>query len=345
MERLRIGIVGAGNISGIYLRNLNLFPSTRVVGLADLDAQRAEAIAGDHPGVQPMTTDALINNRDVDLVLNLTIPSAHADISKRALSAGKHVYSEKPVSIQLSDAEDLVAIAKTNKLLVGCAPDTFLGAGHQASRSAIEEGAIGVPVLVHGFMMYSGPEKWHPSPEFFYKEGAGPLLDMGPYYLTAFVNYFGPIKSVSSVTRTTHSEREITSKPLMGRKITVETPTSIIAILEFHSGMIGQLTTSFDTAGSFPNITIFGDEGELQVPDPNVFSSPVLLKKGESKTLGNTLPFAGNARGIGVVDMAFAIKERRPVRASGELALHVLEAMLGILESGKNGVRYVLKTR
>lgn len=345
MPPLRIGIVGAGNISGIYLKNLGLFPSTEVVAVADLDVARAKAVAEGAGVANALSTDELFAHPDVDLVLNLTIPAVHGEIAHRALEAGKHVYNEKPLAVDWNEAKALVELADAKGLKIGCAPDTFLGAGQQRVRAAIDGGKIGTPVHVQGFMLSGGPESWHPSPEFFYKRGAGPLLDMGPYYLTAFVNMFGPIESVTSATRATWSERTIGSEPMKGQKISVDTPTTLIAALKFRSGVIGQLTTTFDAPGDFPNITVFGSEGILTVPDPNNFDGATTLKRGgESETLENALPFAVNGRGIGVADLASSLTTGAPHRASGALALHVLEAMLGIISSGESGHRVDLTT-
>lgn len=346
MPPLRIGIVGAGNISGIYLKNLGLFPSTEVVAVADLDVARAREVADGAGIANAMSTDELLAHPDVDLVLNLTIPAVHGQIARRAIEAGKHVYNEKPLAIDWDEAKGLMDLAESKGLKVGCAPDTFLSAGQQRVRNAIDAGRVGTPVHVQGFMLSGGPESWHPSPEFFYKKGAGPLMDMGPYYLTAYVNLFGPIKSVTSATRATWNERTIGSEPMKGQKIAVEIPTTLIAAIEFHSGVIGQLTVTFDAHGDFPNITVFGSEGILGVPDPNNFDGPTTLKaNGETETLDNALPFAQNSRGIGVADLAASITEGRPNRASGALALHVLEAMIGIFESGATGRRVELTTK
>ena len=345
MTPLRVGIVGAGNISGIYLKNLGLFPSTEVVAIADLDPERAQKVAAESNVPHALSTDELLTHPDVDLVLNLTIPAVHGEIARRAIENGKHVHNEKPLAVDLQEAKDLIALADAKGLKVGCAPDTFLGAGQQRARAAIDAGRIGTPVHVQGFMLSGGPESWHPSPEFFYKKGGGPLLDMGPYYLTAFVNLFGPIESVTSATRGTGGERTIGSEPLKGQKIQVETPTTLIAALRFRSGVIGQLTVSFDAGGNFPNITVFGTEGVLTVPDPNNFDGATTLRRnGEDESLENPLPFPANGRGVGVADIARSLNGGGTHRASGALALHILEAMLGIIESGDTGRRVELTT-
>jgi predicted dehydrogenase len=342
MNRLRVGIIGAGNISGIYCENLTKFPSIDLIAISDVDEPKAAAQAEKY-GIRSMSVDNLLASTDVDLILNITIPKAHGDVAIQALNAGKHVYNEKPLAINREDCQRMLAIAATKGLRVGCAPDTFLGAGHQRVRELIDSGVIGVPVAVHGYMTSRGVESWHPNPDFFYKPGAGPMLDMGPYYLTAFVNMFGPIQRLASITRTTFDERTITSEPLKGQTIKVETPTTFVTALQFAGGVIGQLTTSFDTH-SFPgqpNIVVYGSEGTLVVPDPNSFngwnesSSKIILRdnKGDEHVYISDLPFKANSRGVGILDMAHAIAEQRDHRASGALAFHVLDTMLAAIES------------
>jgi len=349
MQPLRIGIVGAGNISSIYLQNLAKFPSTQVVAIADLDSARAKEIGEKNEIPHVLTPDELLQHADVDLVLNITIPKAHAEVAIRAVEAGKHVYNEKPLTITREESRTLLAIAKEKGLRVGCAPDTFLGAGQQTARELIEQGAIGTPVAVHGYMVSNGPETWHPSPEFFYQVGGGPLLDMGPYYLTAFVNMFGPIDRVSACTRSTFTERTIGSEAKKGQKIPVETPTYIGATMQFTNGVIGQLTTTFDSFG-FPNqpsIVVFGSEGTLIVPDPNNFGGKLMLKKGwgDIEEIETSKPFKENSRGLGILDIAYAATEGRAHRASGDLAFHVLDAMLSILQSSDENRHIKLETQ
>ncbi len=349
MDPLRIGIIGTGNISGIYLENLQKFPSTQVVAVADLRLETAQAQADKYGVGLVLTPDALIEHPDVDLVVNLTIPKVHGEVALQVVKAGKHVHNEKPLTPNKAEARELLAIAKEKGLRVGCAPDTFLGAGHQKVRELIESGAIGTPVAVHGYMTSNGPEGWHPSPEFFYKPGAGPLLDMGPYYLTAFVNMFGPIDYVTGATRITFPERTIGSEPLKGQKITVETPTSIAATMQFANGVVGQLFTTFDSFPfpGQPNIVVYGSEGTLVVPDPNMFNGEIKLRKGwgEAEIVESTKPFKQNSRGLAVLDIAKAIQEGRTHRASGDLAFHVLDAMLSILEAGDTHTQIKLESK
>ena len=331
MQPLRIGIVGVGNISGIYLKNLGLYRSTEVVAVADIDLERARAVAERNQIPQALSPDALLASPDVELVLNLTIPSAHGPVAIAAVRAGKHVYNEKPLAIELVDATTLLEEANKAGVLVGGAPDTFLGGGIQICRALIDSGAIGQPVAANAFMLSRGHESWHPSPEFYYEPGGGPMFDMGPYYITALINLIGPIRRVSGSTRITFPTRTITSQPKSGKVVEVQTPTHLSGTMDFANGAIGHITTSFDVYGSpLPNIVIYGSEGTLIVPDPNGFGGTPQFKRGSDKefqpiTLHHG--FADNARGVGVLDMAYAIRNGGTPRASGALAAHVLEVM------------------
>jgi len=333
MSPLRVGIIGLGNISGIYLKNLGAFPSTEVVAVADLDPERAKSAAAKHGIPHVLTPEELAAHPDVELVLNLTIPKAHASVSLAAARSGKHAYCEKPLSVDRAEAIELLAVAKDKAVRIGSAPDTFLGAGIQTCRQLIDEGAIGEPVAVNAFMMGRGHESWHPSPAFYYERGGGPMLDMGPYYITALVNLLGAVRRVSGSARATFPTRTITSQPLHGTVIPVETPTHLVGVLDFESGVVGQITTSFDVYGNdLPPITIYGSEGTLFVPDPNGFGGEVMIarKGGKAEPVSLTHGFAENARGLGVLDMAHAIATGRAHRASGDLAYHVLDIMLAI---------------
>ncbi|MBN9502198.1 MAG: oxidoreductase [Armatimonadetes bacterium 55-13] len=339
MDPLRIGIIGCGNISGIYLENLQRFPKTTVLAVADIDPAKAQAAAEKY-GVPALTPDELLAHEEVELVLNLTIPAVHANINDQAIAAGKHVYVEKPLATTRDAGAQTLAKASAAGVRVGSAPDTFLGAALQTCREVIDQGLIGEPIGCNGFMLGHGPEAWHPSPEFFYKPGAGPMFDMGPYYLTALVSLLGPIKSVRGATKISFAERLITSEPLNGTKVKVETPTHLIGLLEFEAGAIGQLTTSFDTwASNLRNIEVYGTEGSMVVPDPNNFNGAVQIrtaKDSEWQDVPVTRPFAQNSRGLGILDMVYAIRTNRPHRASGDLALHVLDVMQSIIESGES---------
>jgi len=339
MQPLRIGIVGCGNISGIYFRNLGTYEETQIVAVADLDLDRAKTVAEKNGVPLALTPDALINHPDVDLVLNLTIPNAHATIAQRAVEAGKHVYNEKPLAILREDAQRFLAAAEANRVRVGCAPDTFLGSGIQTCRKLIDDGAIGEIVGGSAFMLCRGHESWHPSPEFYYEAGGGPMLDMGPYYVTALVNLLGPIRRVSGSTRITFPTRTITSQPKAGKVIEVETPTHLAGVMDFANGAVVQIATSFDVYGSTePTIAIYGSEGTLLCPDPNGFAGEVKLKKpgGNFEVVPLAFGHDDNARGIGVRDIALAIAENRPHRASGALAYHVLDVMKAFQDSSES---------
>jgi len=345
MTTIRIGIVGCGNISSIYFKNLRAYEGVEVVACADIDVERARAKAEENGVPKGCSVEELLADPNVDLVVNLTIPAAHAAVCLQALESGKHVYVEKPLAVTREDGRRILELAASKGLRVGSAPDTFLGAGIQTCRRLIEEGAIGEPLSAVAFMMSRGHEHWHPAPEFYYQVGGGPMFDMGPYYLTALVSLLGPISEISGTTRITHAERTITSQPKHGQKIQVEVPTHVTGTLRFESGAIATMITSFDipAGSSLPNLEIYGTLGTLAVPDPNTFGGPVRLKKfGETEwtDIPVTLPYADNSRGVGVWDMANAIRSGGAHRASGELAFHVLEAMHGFHDSSDRGSVY-----
>jgi len=339
----RIGVIGCGKICAIYFENLPRFQNLEVVACADLDPERARLAGETYRIPQVLTPDDLIASPDVDIVVNLTIPSAHFEVSRAALRAGKHVYNEKPLTVRRRDARELMGYAAQKGLRIGCAPDTILGAGVQTCRRLIDEGAIGEPVAANAFFMSRGVEGWHPNPEFFYKKGAGPLFDMGPYYLSALVTLLGPARSVAASARVSFPKREITSEPLRGGKIKVETPTHIVSSIGFESGPIGNLVTSFDVSGSRfgSTIEIYGSEGTLVVPDPNRYTGPALLQVGggEWHEVQDESCYFENWRGLGVAEMAAAMAADRPHRASDRLAYHVLDIMHSSLDSAEAGRR------
>jgi predicted dehydrogenase len=344
-----VGIIGCGAISGIYLENLTRrFRDARVVACADLIAERAKAAAEKHGVAKACTVAELLHDRDVEIVLNLTIPKAHAAVSLAALAAGKHVYLEKPLAVTRADGERVMKAARKAGRRVGGAPDTFLGAGIQTCRKLIDDGAIGRPIGATAFMTCHGHEGWHPDPEFYYQAGGGPMLDMGPYYLTALVTLLGPIARVAGSTRMSFPERTITSDPKRIRTVKVEVPTHVAGVLDFAAGAVGTIITSFDVWGAhLPTIEIYGTEGSLAVPDPNGFGGPVkLLRKGTKEWVDVPLAFgyAENSRGLGVADMADALAKSRPHRASGELMYHVLDVMEGIHDASRTGRSYAVKS-
>ncbi|MEK8129255.1 Gfo/Idh/MocA family oxidoreductase [Paenibacillus filicis] len=340
-RKIKVGIIGCGNISGIYLKNGSLYESYEVTACADIDLPRAEAKALEH-GIRALTVDGLLADPDIEIVINLTIPAVHATVCLQVLEAGKHVYVEKPLAVTREDGRRILELAESKGLRVGCAPDTFLGGGIQTCRQLIDEGAIGVPVAATGFMMSRGVEHWHPDPQFYYELGGGPMFDMGPYYLTALVALLGPIRRVTGSARISFPQRTVSSQPKAGTVIDVKTPTHVAGVLDFAGGAIATLVTSFDIMGgtNLPNLEIYGSAGSLRVPDPNNFGGKVYLRpfaSNEWTEVPLTHGYAENSRGIGVADMAAAILEGRPHRASGALAYHVLDAMHGFHDASAEG--------
>ncbi len=339
MEKVKVGIIGCGNISPAYFKGSRAFDILDVVACADMDMERASARAQEF-GVRAMGVDALLADPDIEIVVNLTIPQAHAEVSLQVIEAGKNVYEEKPFALNRDDGKKVLDAAKARGVLVGCAPDTFLGGGIQTCRKLIDDGWIGEPVAATAFMAVHGHESWHPNPEFYYKQGGGPLFDMGPYYLTALVNLIGPIKRVMASARTSFPQRTITSKQLYGTKIDVDVTTHLSGVLDFASGAVGTTIMSFDVwSHNLPRIEIYGSAGSMQVPDPNAFGGPVLVRRaGEQGWSEVPLTHSGDAgRGIGVADMAYALRTGRPHRASGDLAYHVLDVMQAFDESSESG--------
>lgn len=347
--KTKVGIIGCGAISGIYFKNLTqTFANTEVVACADMLVDRAAEKAAEFGVAKACSVAELLANPDVEIVVNLTVPKAHADVALAAIRAGKHVHGEKPLGISRAEGAAIIQAAAKAKVRVGSAPDTFLGGGIQTCRKLIEDGWIGTPVAVSAFMQGHGPEDWHPAPEFYYERGGGPMLDMGPYYLTALVNLVGPIARVSGSTRVTFPTRTITSQPKYGKVVTVETPTHVAGIIDFANGAIGTLVTSFDIwADHMPCIEIYGSEGSLSVPDPNCFGGRVQVKRFDTQEwmdIPLSHGYAENSRGIGVADMAAAIVGKRPHRASGELAMHVLDVMLAFEEASVAGKAVTIQT-
>lgn len=327
---MNIGILGCGDICDIYCKTINRFPSLSLLACANRTRSKAERVAAEYGVNRIYSPEELFEDAEIDLIVNLTSPDVHFELGMKALKAGKHLYNEKPLTVTMSQARELRAEATTRALWLGCAPDTVLGAGIQTTRKLIDDGAIGTPLTAHAFVMLPGHENWHPNPDFFYKPGAGPLFDLGPYYLSAMVHYFGPIKAVCGVTQTAFAQRTITSKPRAGQVIDVEVPTTITGLLEFASGVSGVLVASFDAKATShrPGIEIYGTEGTLLAPDPNKFDQPPQLKRRpreEWNKCDMTHSFKENSRGVGVADMV--LRKENGHRANAEVAFHVLEAM------------------
>lgn len=341
-KKIKVGIIGCGAISGIYLRRTKIFKALDVVACADLDISRARAKATEHGIPKACTVKQLLGIKGIDIALNLTVPAAHAPVSLACVKAGKSVYSEKPMTIEREDAQKLMRMAARKKVRLGGAPDTFLGAGIQTCRKLMDEGAIGKPVGATAFMLSGGVETWHPNPEFYYKWGGGPMLDMGPYYLTALINLLGPIQRVAGAVTKGRDQRIATCKEKHGLVIDVDVPTHVTGLLNFQCGAVGTIVTSFDVPGGhhLPRIEVYGTEGTLSVPDPNTFKGPVKLKRvGQEEWQEMPLQFgyAENTRGLGVADMAHGLLSGRPHRANGDLTYHVLDIMHAIHESAAKG--------
>jgi predicted dehydrogenase len=342
MRRVGIGIIGCGNISTAYLKAAQRFPILDIKAVADMRSEAAEK-RGAEFGIPGMRVDRLLKRDDIEIVINLTVPLAHTDVSLAVLNAGKHVHSEKPLGVNVAEARKVMELAAQRNLRVGCAPDTFLGGGHQTARKLIDDGAIGAPVAGSAFFMCPGHERWHPAPGFYYLRGGGPMLDMGPYYITDLVQLLGPVASVMGSTTRPKLERLVTSEPMNGTLIPVEVATHVAGMLEFQSGAVVSIAMSFDVPkhGHAP-IEIYGDKGSMLVPDPNRFGGEVKVAKtgGEWETVPLTHGHVdGEFRSIGVADMATAIVTNRPHRASGALAFHVLEVMEAFQTSSDEGRR------
>jgi predicted dehydrogenase len=347
MNKVKVGVIGCGNISAAYFKNCKPFDILEIVACADLDVSRAKARAEEFGIPRALSVDEILSDPEIEIIINLTIPAAHAAVNLQVLESGKHVYVEKPLTAEREEGRRVLELAAAKGLRVGSAPDTVLGAGTQTARKLIDDGVIGQPLSATAFMMGGGHESWHPDPEFYYKKGGGPLFDMGPYYLSALFQLLGPISSVSGMAKISQAERMITSQPKSGTRIQVETPTHITSSLGFSSGAIATMIMSFDVPGGhhLPNIEIYGSEGSIRVPDPNTFRGAVLLrKKGEKEwnEIEHTHPYGDSGRGLGVADMAYAIRSGRRHRAGGDVAFHVLDAMHGILESAEQGNLYKL---
>ena len=336
---MKVGLIGCGNISRAYLNNGATFNQMKIVACADLRPEAAEARAAEF-GLKAMSVDDLLADPQIDTILNLTTPQSHIEINLRAIEAGKNVHCEKPFGLDREGARHVVKRAAEKKLRVGCAPDTFLGGGHQTCRKIIDDGQIGRVVCGTAFMLCHGHESWHPAPAFYYQKGGGPLFDMGPYYLTALVNMLGPVKKVVSInTRSTDLRQGI--KVNVGKTFPVEIDTHVSALLEFVSGAVITLITSFDVwkHSGLKDIELHGTEGSLHVPDPNCFDGDIRLFKAgllsDWAPVDNAFIYNGNMRGIGLADMAAGIAANRPHRCNGDLAFHVLDIMCAICESAE----------
>ncbi|MEE1622565.1 Gfo/Idh/MocA family protein [Zafaria sp. J156] len=334
-----VGIIGAGVISTQYLDNLTTFADVVVHAIGDLFPEAAKARAEQYGIAVHGTPEDVLSHPEVEIVVNLTIPAAHVPVAQSAVRAGKHVWSEKPFSLDRASGRELLAEAEAAGLLLGCAPDTFLGAGLQSARRAIEAGVIGAPLTALTLFHVPGPEAWHPSPEFLFQAGAGPLLDMGPYYLTALIQTFGSIRRVAAMGTRSRDQRTIATGPKAGTAFDVTVPTHVGALIEFESGQQAQSIFSFQSELKRMGwIEMSGTEGTLSLPDPNMFDGELrLMRAGADEWEVLELEGSTAGRGQGVLDMARAIRAGRAHRAQGALAFHVVDALLAIEQSAATG--------
>ena len=346
MDTLNVGIIGTGNIAPAYIKGCAPFEVIEITACADILGDRAQAFAAEHR-LAAYSVDDLLARDDIDIVINLTIPLAHAEVSLQIIEAGKHAYVEKPLAVQRADGEAVIKAAKAAGVRMGCAPDTFLGGGGQTARKAIDDGLIGAPVAATATWLSHGHESWHPNAGFYYLEGGGPMLDMGPYHVTALINLMGPVARVSGAARMTFPERIATSEALKGQRLPVEVNTHVAGTLEFESGAIATVIMSFDVwSHHLPWIEIHGEDGSLSVPDPNRFDGEVSVIEGGTNEWVD-IPHSHSTnigRGAGVADMAYAIQSGRPHRASGDLAFHALDVMLALEESSEQGRHIEIKS-
>ena len=358
MTSLNVGIIGCGNISGAYLSLAPNFEHYNITSCADLNFSAAKAQADEY-GCEAKTVDELLADKSIDIVVNLTVPNAHREVSMAVLNAGKHVYSEKPFVLSVEDGQALLDLAKKNGLRVGSAPDTFLGGAHQAARQCLDAGTVGQIIGGSCMCMSHGMESWHPNPDFFFQPGGGPILDLGPYYISNLVQLLGPVKRVVAMSGRAFSERVIGSEERMGETVPVDVDTSVHSILEFEQGAQVSFGTSWDVWSHEHNhMELYGTLGSLYVPDPNRFGDNIRYTLEDEQTVLPPLEALGapneidepdepiaNYRGAGLADMAAAIKEDREHRCNGELALHVIDVLTSISRSAEERQFVELQTR
>jgi len=347
---MQIGIIGCGNICDIYFKNLTTrFPWLQVASCSDSITEKAHQKAHQYNISKCYSTEEMLADEDIELVVNLTTPELHTSVNCMALEAGKHVYLEKPFAVTREEAQKTIALASRKKLHVGCAPDTFLGAGIQTCRRIIDGGEIGQVTSAMACMTCHGHESWHPNPDFYYQPGGGPLLDMGPYYLTTLVACIGPMKAISGMSSKAFELRTITGPVRTGDTIPVNTATHLTGTIQFENDALATMVMSFDIWKSqLPRIEIHGTKGSLIVPDPNTFGGEVtLFKQGDEDwtTIDtNDMIYGDNSRGLGVADMVLAVKQQRTARAESSLGVHVLDGMLALQESAEKGQRVVVQS-
>lgn len=371
MRIVKIGIIGCGVISHTYIMNIKtMYTWLNILACADLSLTKAQKVAHQYDIPKACTPEELLKIQDIEIVINLTVPSVHASVNQKILQAGKHVYCEKPLALNMEDAKKTLEVAKEYNRMLACAPETFLGAGLQTCRKIIDEGWIGRPLSMTANMMSYGVETWHASPEFYYKKGGGPMMDMGPYYITALVALLGPISHLACFQSKGEASRTIYSEPLRGQKINVDVSTTYTGIIQFSNQLIGNINMSFDVWHSnLPMLEIYGTQGTLTIPDPNMFGGKIQLLRKESvmdsvqvKTFNENLESdmkkqvlayelpqlysqpLENMRGLGVLDMAFALVNGRKHRVDESLAYHVTEALIGFDKSAESGMIYKMQS-
>jgi predicted dehydrogenase len=329
-----VGVIGAGTISNTYLENLINFADTEVLAIGDLLPEAAREKAAQYEVPVAGDANTVIDHPDVEIVVNLTIPAAHAEVATQVIKAGKHVWNEKPLALDRASGGSLLRDAEEAGLLVGCAPDTFLGPGLQTACRLTEQGMIGTPLTALALLQLPGPELWHPNPAFLYAAGAGPLFDLGPYYLTALAQVFGPVSSVAGLGSKARERRVIGSGPKAGEEFDVVVPSHVSALLQFESGQSAQAMFSFDSALPRTLLEVNGTEATMLFPDPNYFDGTIAIRRrgaDDWETVATTK--SASARGTGVLDMARAIREGRPHRAQGAMGFHILDTMIAVAES------------
>ncbi len=367
MRTYKLGILGSGVISRTYIRDIQtFFRDLEVTACADIDIGLAQKLAEEFGIPKACVTEELLKDPDIDIVVNLTPPQAHVALDRQILRAGKHLFSEKPFAPTLAQAQEILELAREQKLCLGCAPDTFLASGLQSLRFYLDSGLIGRPFFVTANMTTFGVETWHPNPDAFYRKGSGPIMDMAPYYISAIVSLLGPIETIAAFSAQPGDDRYVYVGPRAGSRIPAETPTHYSAVLRLVSGVVVNLNVSFDIYKSnLPMFEIYGQDGTLTYPDPNFgggtpqiyrkeqYTDPVyrqdpeaLERKTHFYPLPELLPrFRDYSRGIGVLDLARAIDQGRPSRTGGDFILHVTEALEGLLQSADSGTYYHMKTR
>lgn len=346
---VRTAIIGCGFISEVYSQTLDSSPTVELIACADLQPSRAAERASATRSAVARTVDEVLADPDIELVVNLTVPQAHHTVTAAALDAGKSVFSEKPLALDAAEAAQLIALADRRGVLLGCAPDTFMGPGPQTALALLQAGVVGTPIHASAALCYPGPDAWHPDPAFLFRTGSGPLFDVGPYFITTLVAALGPIRAVSGACRRPRDKRQVGTGPLAGTWFPVTVPTHAVALLEFEEGAIATLMTSFDVGTPYTStLELHGTHGSLKMPDPNGFDGPVLVRRGPEadwEPIEHAVGIDGTTRGVGAIDLASALRAGELPRASAALAQHTLEVLAAVETSSATGQRVPINTR